>query len=245
VTKFATISIVFFCLCLGLSACGGDGSTPEKASTSVSATDPETLTQEAFRKQEIGAFHEAIELLEKAVSIDPGYLAAYVRMGEVFREWDRRKEAIRAYEQALVIDSVNVESRLGLADVYAKMNRNDMAIKEYLKIVETRPDDRELHFKLALEYWYIQNLEGAAKHYNKVIALDPRHLQAHLNLVSVYEKMKEWENAIKEIEIAKRLGREKNDEHAISIAEKKLGFIKGRMNLSEEEYDRKTQPPFD
>jgi tetratricopeptide (TPR) repeat protein len=242
VTKFPIILSVLFCFCLTLTACGGDGDSPKNASTPVSATDPEALTREAFRKQEIGAFHEAVELLEKAVSVDPGYLAAHVRMGDVYREWDRRKEALRAYEQALVIDSGNVESRLGLAEVYAKMNRNDMAIREYLKIVETRPDDMELHFKLALEYWYIQNLEGAAKHYNKVIALDHNHLQAHLNLASVYEKMKEWENALKEIEIAQRLGREKNDEHAISIAEKKLGFIKGRMNLSKEDYNRKTPP---
>jgi len=91
----------------------------------------------------------------------------------------------------------------------------------------------------------IQEGEGAAKYYNKVIALEPDHLQAHLNLASVYEKMKKWGNAIEEIDIAKRIGQEKNDDHAIAIAEKKLGFIKGRMNLSEEEYDRKTQPPFD
>lgn len=238
-TKTLFFSSVLLCLCLTLAGCGGDGDGLKKAS------DPRTLIQEAIGKQEIGAFEEAVLLLSRAVASDPEYLSAHVRMGHVYREWDRRKEAIRAYEQALVIDSKNVESRLGLAEVYAKMNRNDMAIKEYLKIAEAQPDDLELHFKLALEYWYIQDLEGAVMHYKKVIALESDHLQAHLNLASVYEKMKKWENAIEEIDIAKRIGREKNDDHAIAIAEKKLGFIKGRMNLSEEEYDRKTQPPFD
>jgi tetratricopeptide (TPR) repeat protein len=238
-TKTLFFSSVLYCLCLILSACGGDGDGQKRAS------DPQDLTQEAVGKQAIGAFEEAVLLLRRAVDTDPEYLSAHVRMGHVYREWDRRKEAIRAYEQALVIDSKNVESRHGLAEVYAKMNRNDMAIKEYLKIAEAQPDDLELHFKLALEYWYIQDLEGAAKYYNKVIALEPDHLQAHLNLASVYEKMKEWEKALKEIAIAQHLGREKNDEHAISIAGKKLGFIKGRMNLSEEDYNRKTQPPFE
>jgi Tfp pilus assembly protein PilF len=238
-TKTSTFSnIILLCLCLTLVACGGDSDGMKESS------DPEALTKNAAGKQEIGAFEEAVELLGKAVSIDPGYLPAHVRMGHVYQEWDRRKEAIRAYGQALVVDPENVESRLGLAEVYAKMNRNDMAIKEYLKIAETRPDDLELHFKLALEYWYIQDLEGAVTQYKKVIALDANHLQAHLNLASVYEKMKKWENAIEEIDIAKRLGRETNDDHAISIAERKLGFIKGRMNLSDEEFNRKTQPPF-
>ena len=244
-TKTLIFSSVLLVLCLTLTACGGESGVQENASKKVSATDPEALTQKAVRKQEIGAYEEAIELLSSAVSADPGFLPAHIQMGHVYREWDRRKDAIRVYGQALVIDPENVESRLGLAEVYAKMNRNDMAIREYLKISETRPDDPELYFKLALEHWYIQDLEGAAKHYNKVIALNSDHLQAHLNLASVYEKMKKWEKAIEEIEIAQRIGRETNDEHAISIAEKKRGFIKGRMNLSKEEFDRKTQPPFD
>ena len=172
-TKSAIISSAVFCLCLILSGCSGDGDIPEDASGPVSATDPETLTEMAVGKQEIGAYEEAIELLDLAVSTDPQYLPAHVRMGHVFREWDRRKEAIRAYGQALAIDSGNVEPRLGLAEVYSKMNRNDMAIKEYLIVAGTRPDDPELHFKIALEYWYIQVLDGAARHYNKVIAIVP------------------------------------------------------------------------
>jgi protein O-GlcNAc transferase len=240
--KTLFLSSVLLSLCLLLAGCGGE--PKENASRPVSAADPETLTKNAVGKQEIGAFEEAVELLDRAVVADPEYLPAHVQMGNVYREWDRRKEAIRAYERALVVDPENVASRLGLAEVYAKMNRNDMAIKEYLKIIEVQPDDLELHFKLALEYWYIQDLEGAVTHYKKVIALNADHMQAHLNLASVYEKMKKWENAIEEIDIAQRLGRETNDDHAISIAEKKRGFILGRMNLSKEDYDRKTQPPF-
>ncbi len=244
-TKTFIFSSVLLAFCLTLTACGGESGVQENTSEKLSSIDPEALTQSAVRRQELGAFEEAIELLNQAISSDPGFLPAHIQMGHIYREWDRRKDAIRVYKQALVIDPENVESRLGLAEVYAKMNRNDMAIREYLKIAESQPDDPELHFKLALEYWYIQDLEGAAKHYNKVIALNSDHLQAHLNLASVYEKMKKWEKAIEEIEIAQRIGRKTNDEHAISIAEKKRGFIKGRMNLSAEELDRKTQPPFE
>ena len=73
----------------------------------------------------------------------------------------------------------------------------------------------------------------------------PDHVQVHLNLISVYERMKDWRHAIKEIEISRRLGKEKNDPTTISIAERKKKFIIGRMNLTEEEYLKKSQPPFD
>ncbi|MBC8283769.1 MAG: hypothetical protein H8E32_08155, partial [Nitrospinae bacterium] len=70
-------------------------------------------------------------------------------------------------------------------------------------------------------------------------------IQSHLNLISVYESLEDWKKAIREIEISRELGKEKNDSTAISIAERKKKFIIGRMNLTEEEYQRKTQPPFD
>jgi lipopolysaccharide biosynthesis regulator YciM len=78
-----------------------------------------------------------------------------------------------------------------------------------------------------------------------VIAINADHMQAHLNLASVYERMKDWENATDEIEIAIRLGKKNNDEQAIAIAERKLHFIKGRMNLTAKDMNRKTQPPFE
>ena len=118
--KFVIFSSAVFSLCLILSGCGGDGESPDNAAARVSATDPETLTQMAIKKQEIGAFEEAVELLDLAFATDPEYLPAHVRRGHVYREWDRRKDAVRAYGQALAIDSGNVESRLGLAEVYAK-----------------------------------------------------------------------------------------------------------------------------
>jgi lipopolysaccharide biosynthesis regulator YciM len=77
-----------------------------------------------------------------------------------------------------------------------------------------------------------------------VIEIDPKHLQAHLNLISVYERMKNWGKAIEEIEIVKWLAGETQNQPAMSIAERKLKFIKGRMNLTEEEMKRKTEPPF-
>jgi len=75
--------------------------------------------------------------------------------------------------------------------------------------------------------------------------IDPNHTQTHPNLMSVYEELKDWEKALEEIEISKQLGRKNNDDQAISIAERKLAFIKGRMDMTDKDFKRKTQPPFD
>ena len=207
-------------------------------------TDPKELTQHAFEKQEIGAFEEAIEILNKALQIDPKFVPAHVRMGSVYEEWDQRKKAITAYENALDLDPEHLGARLGLASAYGKSRKNELAILEYKKAAELKPTDPEIQFKIALEYWYLQKLPETAEHYLKVIALNPDHLQAHLNLASVYEHMKEWDKSLKEIAISLQLGKQTNNQQAISIAENKLLFLKGRMNLTAAEMERRTMPPF-
>ena len=236
---------VIFCFFLILGGCGGNNESQDASKEPGAGDDPGALTKSAIKKQEIGAFEEAVEILNKALQIDSQFVPAHYRMGLVYEEWDRRPEAIQAYKKALTIDANHEGARLGLASVHSKSNRNDLAIQEYNKVAVARPDDPELHFKIALEYWYIQKLPESAEHYRKVIAINPDHIQAHLNLASVYEKMKDWEKAIEEIAIAIRLGKENKDEQAIAIAERKLQRMKGRKDLTDKVMDRITQPPFE
>ncbi|MEE9259346.1 MAG: tetratricopeptide repeat protein [Nitrospinaceae bacterium] len=244
-SKLAKINTLLLCLGLFLAGCGGNGESLEEGTIPVESSDPGGLTQAAVEKQKIGAFEEAVEILNRALAMDANFGPAHYRMGAVYEEWDKRREAAAAYKKALAIDPANVEARLGLGSVYSKLSRNNLAVEEYKKVAEARPDDPEIPFKIALEYWFIQKLPETAEHYLKVIEIDPDHMQAHLNLASVYERMKEWDKAVEQIDIALRMGKEKGNVQAISIAESKLAFIKGRMNMSEKEMDRKTQPPFE
>jgi tetratricopeptide (TPR) repeat protein len=203
------------------------------------------LILSATEKQRIGAYDEAIEFLRQVLKIDPKSVAAYNKMGLIYSEADQRNEAIDSYKKSLELDSSNLQALLGLGEVYSKMTRNDLAVAEFLKAEFLQPNDTELLFKIALEYWYNQKLEEATKYYQKIISINPDHIQTHLNLISVYEKLKNWEKALEEIEISKRLGRETNNDHAIAIAERKRGFIKGRMGMTAKDYKHRTQPPFD
>ena len=236
--RFQILILIFLLI---LTGCEGN---PEDPVIPPGVTDPEKLTQLALQKQEIGAFEEAIEILNQALKIDPYFVPAHVRMGSVYEEWDQRKEAVMAYQQALTFDANHLEARLGLASAYGKSFKNELAILEYKKAAKLKPTDPEIHFKIALEYWYLQKLPETAEHYQKVIALKPDHLQAHLNLASVYEHMKQWDKSLKEIAISRQLGKQTGNQQAVSIAENKLLFLKGRMNLTEAEMERRTSPPF-
>jgi tetratricopeptide (TPR) repeat protein len=233
------ILLVLVSICVFFTGCS------DKEEIQPSPTDPASLVEIAVKEQEIGGYEQAIKILQKALKADPKYVPAFYRMGLVFEEWDKYKEAADSYSKGLEFEPSNVDVRLGLASAYAKLKRNELAIEEYKKAADIKPNDTEIYFKIALEYWYLQDLQNTAESYEKIIEIDPNHLQSHLNLISVYERQKKWEKAIEEIEISKRLGKESGNEHAINIAEGKLPFITGRMNMTKADMKKKLNPPFD
>ena len=235
---------IFF-LCLFLVACGDSGEQGRGPSSSGQIKDLAELIEQAKSKQATGAYDEAIDALDQALGINPSYEQAYYQKGLIYEEWDRRKEALEAYQKAVEINQNYNEARLGLASLYDKSVLNDLALEQYLRVVETKKGDPELYFKIALEYWYLQDIPKTAEYYNKVIELNKDHLQAHLNLISVYEHMKDWEKALEEITIVKQLSDKTQNQQAMDIAENKLKFIKGRMNLTKKDIKRKSEPPFD
>jgi len=241
----AKIEMIFLCAFMMLTACDSIIETTEDVQSADLSKDPKVLLENSKEKQRIGAYDEAIEILNMAVKIDPKFVPAYNQMGLILFEADKKDESVEAFKNAIAIDPENLNSRLGLGKTYSMITRNDLAVEQYLKAADLKKNDPEILFKIALEYWYHQNLEKSKEYYNKVLEIDSSHIQTHLNLISVYESLEEWKKAIREIEISRQLGKEKNDSSVVSIAERKKKFIIGRMDLTEEEYQRKSQPPFD
>ncbi len=233
-TKFLIVILLFF-----LTSCSAGGDDVE-----TFQGNPEELVLLAIDKQKIGASEEALELLGKLLDKNPQYLPAHLQKGKILEALGKREDALSAYQKVLAIDPDNISAHMGSGAVYGKLTHTEKAIDEYEKVAALRPNDPEIHFKIALENWYIQKFPETVASYRKVIEIKPDHLQAHLNLASVYEKMKDWEMAMEELDISIGLAQTKQDKEAIAIAENKKLFLAGRMNQSEKEFDRITQPPF-
>ena len=243
--KVFQINGVLLCLLLFLFGCDEQKKGEGGQAVLSQIKNPAELIKLAVSKQVIGAYDEAIDILDQALKIDPLYAPSHYQKGLIYEEWDRRKEALESYSKAVEINPSYNEARLGIASLYDKSVLNELALEQYLKVAETRRNDPEIHFKIALEYWYLQDIPKTAEHYIKVVEINPEHLQAHLNLISVYEHMKNWQKALEEIVIVKRLSEKNNNQQAMSIAENKFKFIKGRMNFTNKDMKQKSEPPFD
>ena len=213
----AKIEMVFLFTLIMLMACDNNLEPSEDTQPAALSNDPKVLLENSKEKQRIGAYDEAIEILNVAIKIDPKFIPAYNQIGLILFEADKKNESVEAFKNAIAIDPENLNSRLGLAKTYSMITRNDLAVEQYLKAADLKKNDPEILFKIALEYWYHQNLEKSKEYYNKVLEIDSSHTQAHLNLISVYERLEEWKKAIREIEISRQLGKEKKDSSVISI----------------------------
>ena len=126
------IKILFLCVFILLSACSNE------VGTQALSNDPNVLLENAKEKQRIGAYDEAIEILNAAVKIDSDFVPAYNRMGLVFFEADKKDESVVAFKKAMVIDPENLQTRLGLGETYSMLTRNDLAVVEFLKASEIK-----------------------------------------------------------------------------------------------------------
>ena len=75
--KIFQTNIFFLCLFLFLFGCGGQESKEDQTSAVSQVEDSATLIKLAVRKQETGAYDEAIAILDKLLKVNSLYAPAY------------------------------------------------------------------------------------------------------------------------------------------------------------------------
>ena len=158
---------------------------------------PETLKLEAYehysqgRRQFFTAAKEALEQarrhFERAIELDPTYVAPYSALGAVYAmrfihltDQDDLVRAAGYLERALELDPELAEPHSYLSYVYLRQNRIDRAIEAGLRTVAWQPDHAQAHYFLGAAYLFgIENDPGhcqrAAEQLAATVRLDPTH----------------------------------------------------------------------
>ncbi len=97
---------------------------------------------EELRKD--GEFAEAIRALENGLRFHPGYVAAHVALGRVFRETGRIEDALKAFLDALKIDGENLVAIKQAALLYVEKGDRIEAVKKLKLYRGLNPGDKEI-----------------------------------------------------------------------------------------------------
>jgi adenylate cyclase len=166
-------------------------------------------SDEYFGRQTREGFRLAIEVLTKAIELDPRYAKAmqdkaYV-LSELFRVYDRRPEFLT---EAEVLSKRGLELKPDLHSMFGALSNiyriqgkpmeAEEAAREYLR---RAPEHYASHFGLGFFYADLKQFARAIPHYEKAIEIKPDRIPTNWNLVLASkgahdtERMTKWSRA--------------------------------------------------
>jgi len=134
----------------------------------------------------------AIELFQRALSLDPGYALAYAGLGDAYwQKYESSREPAwidksrESCQQANRLDSKLSPAHVCLGTLYAGTGNYQDAALEFQRAVESEPTNDGAFHGLADAYEHLGKLQDAEKTYRSAIELRP-HYWASYNWLGVF-----------------------------------------------------------
>lgn len=197
ICSIALIAIFIFTL-TGCSWFAGDNNanTASQQASGPNAqeiTDANTALAEGTRLFDIGDTDKAIELLNRAVELDPNLAEAYFKLGVAYSLVETRDASI-------------VESQVEQTPTPSRARSNEQktnsekafekAVDAYKKHVEANPNDDVAYFNLGRAYNKLNDDEDAAQALRQAVKIKPEDTEYQTELGAILIKLAQYREAI-------------------------------------------------
>ena len=149
-------------------------------------------------------YTEALEVLNKAVQINPRDLNALSNIAMVYKNQKKYKESLEVFKKVLEVDPENAKALVSIGSIYSETGEIKKAIDYYKKALACEPRVSKIYYNIGLLYLKKNNTSLATKSFQQAATLDPDNVDAHYNLAILYAQNGESEKALKEYEIVKK-----------------------------------------
>ena len=132
---------------------------------------------------------QASELIEKALTLDPGSSDAHLIKGTIFRVQRRNTEAARELEVAISLDRNNAAARYLMGQVVTFLGDPEKAIPLYEEAIRISPRDSDglgMFLHLGLAHILLRHDDAAIEWGLKARALNPKVMYVHYDLAAAY-----------------------------------------------------------
>jgi tetratricopeptide (TPR) repeat protein len=131
---------------------------------------------------------QAIELLSRALEIDPSFAAAQYTRGSVHQALGNRWKAAADFRASTQLDAAYPEPYKALGDLFMAAPRRlfDQAVEAYNKAIELRPFYADAHVGLGDAKAAKSDVDGAIAAYTKALAFNPINPRVHMSLGKIY-----------------------------------------------------------
>jgi tetratricopeptide (TPR) repeat protein len=148
---------------------------------------------------------EGIPHLEKAISLYPNFLEAYLLLGTVYMDAQQLDKAESMLRKATAINPKRPEPLIALGEVYRQQKKYTEAEKELLEGLKIHERSWQGHYSLGRLYYAKDDLPKSGRHVAKTIQLKPDLAEAHLLGANILLRARKAEDALMEFEEYLRL----------------------------------------
>jgi len=154
-----------------------------------------TRAYEAYIKGQIASYRNnqegnetAVELLGRAVELDPQFVVAQYALGVVHQTLSNRWKAAAQFRASTQLDPNYPEPYKALGDLFLTAPRRlfDQAIEAYQKALELRPFYADAYAGLGDANAGKGDIDGAVSAYQKALANNPYNPRVHVSLGKIY-----------------------------------------------------------
>ncbi len=150
---------------------------------SIASMGPKKLFQQAVIAYESGNIEKAIELLEKALEVEPASLEVRWMLAELYRKSGRPELAIKTLREVLEWGLVSdpkeeIKFRKKLAEIYKELGNIGSAYEELSEVIKINPDDIETRMEMSRLLIKRELWDKAIVELQALLARAPEHVEA-------------------------------------------------------------------
>ncbi|MDO9339950.1 MAG: tetratricopeptide repeat protein [Bacteroidales bacterium] len=146
---------------------------------------------------------EALRILKKLESIEPGNHELYIAKGTALGMLGDIQGAKKMFDYSLTLDSEDIENILfAITSVLQNLNYYEHMIPYLVKLVDMEPEFKAHLYDLAYGYEKIEDFENSIKYYLKYLEEEPFSDSAWYNLGIIYNKLELYEKAMEAYDYA-------------------------------------------
>ena len=169
----------------------------------ITTSSPEAYKyySEGAKYDHLGQYEKSIELMERAVEIDPEFAMAYRSMGITLGDMGYYTKAKKYLQKALELSNrVSVRERYQIqGDFYWYTEEEEKAIEAYSQLLELYPDDTDANINLGVIYRGLEEWDKAKERYEVLRHAGDESIFTYLNLALIYMAKESYDEAEKVI----------------------------------------------
>jgi tetratricopeptide (TPR) repeat protein/peroxiredoxin len=165
----------------------------------------EDFYRDAVRQHNSKDYAGAIQSLNRALELRPGWLLAVTTRADNQYHVRRYDEAIDGFDLAIQLDPKSSVSYEGRGTMYSNSGRHAQAIPDYTRAIELVPNSAAAHNSRGWAYLETGHLDKALADLDKALDLNPAYTTALFNRAHLFEQCKEYAKAIADFDSVLRL----------------------------------------